>query len=165
MKKQELRQIIKEEIQKILSERVMKINNFTYKTSKERPKKDDWVLKFKQVNQLDFKLGDLKKKNYEYFPVKVPLESFLNPEDLKIIATNDPKLIKDGIPILTMNESQSITYKSKTYYIEDTEGKQKIFAYSDPELKQVAKINGKTLMFNTKDIKDMLIKENYGYDM
>jgi hypothetical protein len=134
------------------------VDDFIYKTSNERPKKDDWVLKFKQANQMDFKSGELKKKDYKYFPVKVPMESFLNPEDLKIIATNNPKLIKDGIPSLNINESQSVMFKNKKYYIENPEGKEKVFAFLDPELKQIAKINNKTLMFNVKDLDDNLIK-------
>jgi hypothetical protein len=44
------------------------VDDFIYKTSNERPKKDDWVLKFKQANQMDFKSGELKKKDYKYFP-------------------------------------------------------------------------------------------------
>ena len=57
-----------------------------------------------------------------------------------------------------INESQSIIFKSKKYYIDNPEGKEKVFAYNDPELKQVAKLNGKTLMFKTTDIEDLLIK-------
>lgn len=57
-----------------------------------------------------------------------------------------------------INESQSIMFKSKKYYIDNPEGKEKVFAYNDPELKQVAKLNGKTLMFKTTDIEDLLIK-------
>lgn len=59
-------------------------------------------------------------------------------------------------------ENQEIEYKGKKYYIESPEGKEKVFAYLDKELKQVAKIGDKTLMFNTKDIEDKLIKENDG---
>jgi hypothetical protein len=138
--------------------KTIKIGDFIYKTTNKRPEINDWILKFKQVNQLDFKSGELKEKDFKYFPIKLPMLSFLNPEDLKIIATNDPKLIKDGVPSLSINESQSIMFKSKKYYIDNPEGKEKVFAYNDPELKQVAQLNGKTLMFKTTDIEDMLIK-------
>ena len=57
-----------------------------------------------------------------------------------------------------INESQFILFRSKKYYIDNPEGKGKVFAYNDPELKQVAKLNGKTLMFKTTDIEDLLIK-------
>ena len=81
---------------------IKKIGEYYYQYSSQSPKKDDWVLKFKQANQMDFKSGELSKKDYKYFPVKVPMDAFLNPEDLKITASNDPKLVKDGIPPLTI---------------------------------------------------------------
>jgi hypothetical protein len=92
--------ITESEYQAKMNEGKFEIDKFIYKTSNITPKKDDWILKFKQANQIDFKSGELKKKDYEYFPVKVPMASFINPEDLKIIATNNPKLIKDGIASL-----------------------------------------------------------------
>jgi len=168
MKKSELKQLIKEEILKVLNENIIRIGNVYYKVSRsERPKEGDWILKFKQANQWDFKSGDLKEKDYQYFLTKLPSEALLNPEDLKIIATNDNELIQNGIPSLTLTEkkSSSISYKDKKYYIEDPIEKEKVFAYSDPELKNLVKINGKTLMFKVKDIKDMLIKEGFEYDM
>jgi len=53
---------------------------------------------------------------------------------------------------------QPIFFKSKRYYICNPEGKEKVFAYTDPELKNLVKINGKTLMFRVIDLKDVLIK-------
>lgn len=165
MKKSELKQLIKEQINSLREDKnIKKINNFIYKTSQTPPKKDDWVLKFKQINQYDFKSGELKPKDYKYFPVKVPLESFLFPEDLKIIATNDPKLIKDGVPPINIKEGlkqlnrSQVKYNGRTYYVEYEHGDKKIFAYLDKDLQKLAKINGKTLMFNSEDIKDYLIK-------
>jgi hypothetical protein len=61
--------------------------------------------------------------------------------------------------LLSENSSQTIEYKGKKYYIENPKGKERVFAYSDPQLQQVAKVNGKTLMFKTEDVEDMLIKE------
>jgi hypothetical protein len=57
-----------------------------------------------------------------------------------------------------MKANELILFKSKKYYIENPEGKQKVFAYLDSGLRQVAKINGKTLMFRVQDLKDILIK-------
>jgi YHS domain-containing protein len=67
--------------------------------------------------------------------------------------------------ILNENSSQTIEYRGKKYYIESPEGKEKVFAYTDPQLQQVAKVSGKSLMFKTKDVEDMLIKEGSQYDM
>ncbi len=59
-----------------------------------------------------------------------------------------------------MNPSsiQLVFFKSKKYYTENPKGKQKVFAYLDSGLRQVAKINGNTLMFRVQDLKDVLIK-------
>lgn len=67
--------------------------------------------------------------------------------------------ITSNSKLLSENSSQTIEYKGKKYYIEDPEGKERVFAYSDPQLQQVVKVNGKTLMFKTKDIGDSLVKE------
>lgn len=57
-----------------------------------------------------------------------------------------------------MKANELILFKSKKYYIENPEGKQKVFAYLDSGLRQAAKINGNTLMFRVQDLKDILIK-------
>jgi hypothetical protein len=57
-----------------------------------------------------------------------------------------------------MKVSELILFKSKKYYIENPKGKQKVFAYLDSGLRQVAKINGNTLIFRVQDLKDVLIK-------
>jgi hypothetical protein len=68
-------------------------------------------------------------------------------------------LSKEGILSLNINESQTIIFKDRKYYIENPKGKEKVFAFSDPELKQIVKINNKTLMFNIKDLEDILINK------
>lgn len=65
------------------------------------------------------------------------------------------QLIKEVL----LKEINTIQYKGKTYYTENPEGKSSLFAFVDKDLKQVAKVNGKTLKFNTKDLEDKLIKE------
>jgi hypothetical protein len=57
-----------------------------------------------------------------------------------------------------MKANELILFKSKKYYIENPKGKQKVFAYLDSGLRQVAKINGNILMFRVQDLKEVLIK-------
>jgi len=75
---------------------------------------------------------------------------------------NYKQYLKEG---RLFKESQSVQYKGKTYYTENPEGKSSVFAYTDKDLKQVAKVNGKTLKFNTKDLEDKLIKESFNPKM
>jgi hypothetical protein len=57
-----------------------------------------------------------------------------------------------------------IYYKNKKYYVSDNDYNDKnnikLFLYKDKALKNVVKINGKTLMVNKDDLTDKL-KENY----
>jgi hypothetical protein len=52
--------------------------------------------------------------------------------------------------------SVQVNYKGNPYWIEDPIDKLKVFAYKDKELTQLVKINGKTLMFKTKELEDKL---------
>jgi hypothetical protein len=53
--------------------------------------------------------------------------------------------------------SVQVNYKGNSYWIEDPIDKLNVFAYKDKELTQLVKINGKTLMFKTKELEDKLI--------
>ncbi len=53
--------------------------------------------------------------------------------------------------------SVQVNYKGNSYWIEDPIDKLKVFVYKDKELTQLVKINGKTLMFKTKELEDKLI--------
>ena len=91
---------IEDKLKETINESIKVIDDYKYQVSKKEPKIGDWVLKFKQVNSWEFKSGTLKEKDYQYFPVKVVLKSFLEPEDLLIVATNNPKLTNDGVKIV-----------------------------------------------------------------
>jgi hypothetical protein len=68
-----------------------------YITSDEEIKEGDWILKCKNVNDWNFKSGELQEKDYSYFKIKCISLALLNPEDKKIILTTDQELIKDGV--------------------------------------------------------------------
>ena len=92
----------------------------------------------------------------DYYEVEgdetVPVEDYDKYEHGKILTKRD----KNG-KLIYSNKSQVIEYKGKTYWIEDTAmNLKKYFAYEDPDLKKVAKINGKTLMFKSSDITELL---------
>jgi len=72
-------------------------NQHIYITSDEEIKEGDWILKCKNVNDWNFKSGELQEKDYSYFKVKCISLVLLNPEDKKIILTTDQDLIKDGV--------------------------------------------------------------------
>ncbi|MBU0924910.1 hypothetical protein KKG81_08500 [bacterium] len=57
-----------------------------------------------------------------------------------------------------MKKSEKIKYKGKTYYIDSNTDKSntKLFLYTDPELKKVAKSGSGTLMVKRDDIEDQL---------
>lgn len=66
---------------------------------------------------------------------------------------NKVKLFED---FFNEEESITISYQGKTYYIQDPQGKEKVFAFNDKGLKNPAQVDGKTLMLKTADIKDQL---------
>ena len=68
-----------------------------YITSSEEIKEGDWILKCSNVNDWNFKSGELQEKDYSYFKVKCVSLVLLNPEDKKIILTTNPTLIADGV--------------------------------------------------------------------
>lgn len=75
-----------------VNKKKMHVDGYDYIVSNKSPKINDWVLKFVQADTWDFKSGALKQKDYQYFPLKVVALSLLNPEDLLIISTNNPKI-------------------------------------------------------------------------
>lgn len=60
--------------------------------------------------------------------------------------------------------SVQVNYKGEIYWIEDPDDKSKVFAYKDKELTQLVKINGKTLMFKTKELEDKLFITDIHYE-
>jgi hypothetical protein len=76
---------------------VDKINVNIYITSDEEIKEGDWILKCKNVNDWDFKSGELQEKDYSYFKIKCISLALLNPEDKKIILTTDELYIHNDL--------------------------------------------------------------------
>jgi hypothetical protein len=62
-----------------------------------------------------------------------------------------------------INESTEIKYKGKQYWINindlDNPDNSKVFAFLDKDLNNLAKVNGKTLMFKSSEIEDILHKQ------
>lgn len=111
----------------------------------------------KPLNDTIFRVGSKTYNELFIEARKYYSRGLLEVKDKKDIA-----LLKDknyGYLKEITQEPLPIKYKGKTYWIQPSTTK-KVFAYLDKELKNVAKINGKTLMFPTKHIEDKLIKEN-----
>lgn len=72
-------------------------NQNIYVTNQETIKKGDWLLKCKNINDWNFKSKELEEKDYSYFAVKCVSLALINPEDKKIILTDNKDLIKDGV--------------------------------------------------------------------
>lgn len=68
-----------------------------YITSDEEIKEGDWLLKCKNINDWNFKSGELEEKDYSYFAVKCVSLALINPEDKKIVLTDNKDLIADGV--------------------------------------------------------------------
>ena len=99
-----------------------------YITSNEEIKEGDWMLKCKNVNDWNFKSGELKEKDYSYFAVKCISLALINAEDKKIILTTDQDLIKDGVQAI---DDEFLEWFVKNPSCEEVETKVEFIQTSD----------------------------------